>query len=76
MVVFLILFLIKPNTLLMIKMSTKAPRGCELYEPAKSPLKINAIDFPSPHPGQFSIPAKLNKHRSICFGSYGFIKDK
>ena len=49
------------------------PRGCALNEPAKSPWKTIEIDFPNPQPGQFSIPTKLNRQKSKCFGAYGLI---
>ncbi len=50
------------------------PRGCALNEPVKSPWKTIEIDFPNPQPGQFSIPTKLNRQKSKCFGAYGLIK--
>jgi len=39
-----------------IIIKAKTPSGCELKDPAKSPLNKNDIEFPSPHPGQKSNP--------------------
>lgn len=38
------------------------PKGCALNEANISPLKINAILWPKPHPGQKSQPKFANGH--------------
>ena len=57
----------------MINIKAGIPKGCELNESAKLPWKTIEIDLPNPQPGQLSIPTKLKRQKSKCFGVYGFI---